>query len=159
MVLKRSGGHRIPGLNCCGRSKMCYRWSKRYKAHKHCHDTDRMAFNVYGDFVLSSMSLNIETLTLCVYVWTAGWWWKTPSCSTWSQTQGPSPLSCWWTKSLASWWILKTQRPSMASVLTVCPGLWHTPLISYFKWWNHSSNKCQLCVKLSQLLLFLTMNF
>ncbi len=29
MVLKRSGGHRIPGMNCCGRSKMCYRWSKR----------------------------------------------------------------------------------------------------------------------------------
>ncbi|XP_047468224.1 phospholipase D1 isoform X2 [Mugil cephalus] len=30
MVQKRSGGHRIPGLNCCGRSKMCYRWSKRW---------------------------------------------------------------------------------------------------------------------------------
>uniref|UniRef100_A0A3Q1JJY4 Phospholipase n=1 Tax=Anabas testudineus TaxID=64144 RepID=A0A3Q1JJY4_ANATE len=30
MVLKRSGGHRIPGINCCGRSKMCYRWSKRW---------------------------------------------------------------------------------------------------------------------------------
>ncbi|XP_035527480.1 LOW QUALITY PROTEIN: phospholipase D1-like [Morone saxatilis] len=30
MVLKRSGGHRIPGLNCCGRSKMCYHWSKRW---------------------------------------------------------------------------------------------------------------------------------
>uniref|UniRef100_A0A8C3B333 Phospholipase n=1 Tax=Cyclopterus lumpus TaxID=8103 RepID=A0A8C3B333_CYCLU len=30
MVLKRSGGHRIPGLNCCGRSRMCYRWSKRW---------------------------------------------------------------------------------------------------------------------------------
>uniref|UniRef100_A0AAX7T709 Phospholipase n=1 Tax=Astatotilapia calliptera TaxID=8154 RepID=A0AAX7T709_ASTCA len=29
MVLKRSGGHRIPGMNCCGRSRMCYRWSKR----------------------------------------------------------------------------------------------------------------------------------
>lgn len=29
MVLKRSGGHRIPGLNCCGHSKICYRWSKR----------------------------------------------------------------------------------------------------------------------------------
>uniref|UniRef100_H2LC50 Phospholipase n=1 Tax=Oryzias latipes TaxID=8090 RepID=H2LC50_ORYLA len=29
-VLKRSGGHRIPGLNCCGHSKMCYRWSKRW---------------------------------------------------------------------------------------------------------------------------------
>ncbi|XP_068603963.1 phospholipase D1-like [Brachionichthys hirsutus] len=30
MVVKRSGGHRIPGLNCCGNSKMCYRWSKRW---------------------------------------------------------------------------------------------------------------------------------
>ncbi|XP_064188712.1 phospholipase D1-like isoform X2 [Anguilla rostrata] len=30
MVLKRSGGHRIPGLNCCGHSEVCYRWSKRW---------------------------------------------------------------------------------------------------------------------------------
>ncbi|XP_045926803.1 phospholipase D1-like [Micropterus dolomieu] len=30
MVLKRSGGHRIPGMNCCGRSKICYHWSKRW---------------------------------------------------------------------------------------------------------------------------------
>ncbi|XP_034427574.1 phospholipase D1 [Hippoglossus hippoglossus] len=30
MVLKRSGGHRIPGLNCCGRSNICYHWSKRW---------------------------------------------------------------------------------------------------------------------------------
>ncbi|KAM4533938.1 phospholipase D1 isoform 1-T2 [Odontesthes bonariensis] len=30
IVLKRSGGHRIPGMNCCGHSKMCYRWSKRW---------------------------------------------------------------------------------------------------------------------------------
>uniref|UniRef100_H3CG40 Phospholipase D1b n=1 Tax=Tetraodon nigroviridis TaxID=99883 RepID=H3CG40_TETNG len=30
MVSKRSGGHRIPGLNCCGQSRMCYRWSKRW---------------------------------------------------------------------------------------------------------------------------------
>ncbi|XP_077591614.1 phospholipase D1-like [Stigmatopora nigra] len=30
MVLKRSGGHRIPGLNCCDQTKMCYRWSKRW---------------------------------------------------------------------------------------------------------------------------------
>ncbi|KAL2085276.1 hypothetical protein ACEWY4_018596 [Coilia grayii] len=29
-VYKRSGGHRMPGLNCCGHSKMCYRWSKRW---------------------------------------------------------------------------------------------------------------------------------
>ncbi|XP_010786413.1 phospholipase D1-like isoform X1 [Notothenia coriiceps] len=36
MVLKRSGGHRIPGLNCCGRSRMCYRWSKR-SGHSSCY--------------------------------------------------------------------------------------------------------------------------
>ncbi|XP_032407821.1 phospholipase D1-like [Xiphophorus hellerii] len=30
MVQKRSGGHRFPGLNCCGRSKICYHWSKRW---------------------------------------------------------------------------------------------------------------------------------
>ncbi|XP_077171610.1 phospholipase D2 isoform X2 [Paroedura picta] len=30
MILKRSGGHRIPGLNCAGRHQFCYRWSKRW---------------------------------------------------------------------------------------------------------------------------------
>uniref|UniRef100_A0AAY4APC5 phospholipase D n=1 Tax=Denticeps clupeoides TaxID=299321 RepID=A0AAY4APC5_9TELE len=30
MIYKRSGGHRIPGMNCCGRSKVCYHWSKRW---------------------------------------------------------------------------------------------------------------------------------
>ncbi|XP_041119439.1 phospholipase D1-like isoform X3 [Polyodon spathula] len=30
MIMKRSGGHRIPDLNCCGRHEICYRWSKRY---------------------------------------------------------------------------------------------------------------------------------
>ncbi|XP_064348871.1 phospholipase D1 isoform X4 [Camelus dromedarius] len=29
MIMKRSGGHRIPGLNCCGQGRACYRWSKR----------------------------------------------------------------------------------------------------------------------------------
>ncbi|XP_030311958.1 phospholipase D1 isoform X1 [Calypte anna] len=29
-IMKRSGGHRIPGLNCCGQGRMCYRWSKRW---------------------------------------------------------------------------------------------------------------------------------
>ncbi|KAM7376149.1 hypothetical protein PAMP_005894 [Pampus punctatissimus] len=29
MIHKRSGGHRIPGMNCCGQSQACYRWSKR----------------------------------------------------------------------------------------------------------------------------------
>lgn len=28
--MKRSGGHRIPGLNCCGHGRACYRWSKRW---------------------------------------------------------------------------------------------------------------------------------
>ncbi|XP_043933010.1 phospholipase D2 [Protopterus annectens] len=30
MILKRSGGHRIHGLNCIGRHQVCYRWSKRW---------------------------------------------------------------------------------------------------------------------------------
>jgi hypothetical protein len=30
MIMKRSGGHRVPGLNCCGQGRACYRWSKRY---------------------------------------------------------------------------------------------------------------------------------
>nr|XP_033780162.1 phospholipase D2 isoform X2 [Geotrypetes seraphini] len=30
MILKRSGGHRIQGLNCAGRHQICYRWSKRW---------------------------------------------------------------------------------------------------------------------------------
>lgn len=29
MIYKRSGGHRIPGMNCCGQSQACFRWSKR----------------------------------------------------------------------------------------------------------------------------------
>ncbi|XP_051874747.1 phospholipase D1-like isoform X2 [Pristis pectinata] len=33
-VMKRSGGHRIPGLNCCGSNQACYRWSKRWLAVK-----------------------------------------------------------------------------------------------------------------------------
>uniref|UniRef100_A0A8C7EQQ7 Phospholipase n=1 Tax=Neovison vison TaxID=452646 RepID=A0A8C7EQQ7_NEOVI len=30
MIMKRSGGHRIPGLNCCGQGRACYSWSKRW---------------------------------------------------------------------------------------------------------------------------------
>nr|XP_013800635.1 PREDICTED: phospholipase D1-like [Apteryx mantelli mantelli] len=30
LIMKRSGGHRIPGLKCCGQGRMCYRWSKRW---------------------------------------------------------------------------------------------------------------------------------
>ncbi|KAF7700455.1 hypothetical protein HF521_003413 [Silurus meridionalis] len=34
MVYKRSGGHRIPSMNCCGHSQICYRWSKRWLVMK-----------------------------------------------------------------------------------------------------------------------------
>uniref|UniRef100_K7F6G5 Phospholipase n=1 Tax=Pelodiscus sinensis TaxID=13735 RepID=K7F6G5_PELSI len=30
MILKRSGGHHIQGLNCFGHHQICYRWSKRW---------------------------------------------------------------------------------------------------------------------------------
>uniref|UniRef100_A0A3Q3X0R9 Phospholipase n=1 Tax=Mola mola TaxID=94237 RepID=A0A3Q3X0R9_MOLML len=30
MIYKRSGGHRIPGMNCCGQSQAFFRWSKRW---------------------------------------------------------------------------------------------------------------------------------
>ncbi|XP_063157864.1 phospholipase D2 isoform X1 [Candoia aspera] len=30
MILKRSGGHHIQGLNCAGHHQVCYRWSKRW---------------------------------------------------------------------------------------------------------------------------------
>uniref|UniRef100_A0A3Q3QLQ1 Phospholipase n=1 Tax=Monopterus albus TaxID=43700 RepID=A0A3Q3QLQ1_MONAL len=30
MIYKRSGGHRVPGLNCGGQSQVCYHWSKRW---------------------------------------------------------------------------------------------------------------------------------
>ncbi|OWK14727.1 PLD2 [Cervus elaphus hippelaphus] len=30
VIRKRSGGHRLPGLTCCGRDQVCYRWSKRW---------------------------------------------------------------------------------------------------------------------------------
>ncbi|XP_004716185.1 phospholipase D2 isoform X1 [Echinops telfairi] len=30
VIRKRSGGHRVPGFNCCGRDQVCYRWSKRW---------------------------------------------------------------------------------------------------------------------------------
>ncbi|XP_074839079.1 phospholipase D2 isoform X2 [Carettochelys insculpta] len=30
MILKRSGGHRLQGLNCFGHHQICYRWSKRW---------------------------------------------------------------------------------------------------------------------------------
>ncbi|XP_041096312.1 phospholipase D1-like [Polyodon spathula] len=29
-ILKRSGGHRIQGLNCFGHHQFCYRWSRRW---------------------------------------------------------------------------------------------------------------------------------
>ncbi|XP_054946316.1 phospholipase D2 isoform X3 [Physeter macrocephalus] len=30
VIRKRSGGHRVPGLTCCGRDQVCYHWSKRW---------------------------------------------------------------------------------------------------------------------------------
>ncbi|XP_064127731.1 phospholipase D2 isoform X3 [Loxodonta africana] len=30
VIRKRSGGHRVPGLTCCVRDQVCYRWSKRW---------------------------------------------------------------------------------------------------------------------------------
>ncbi|XP_053115451.1 phospholipase D2 isoform X2 [Hemicordylus capensis] len=30
LILKRSGGHHLQGLNCAGRHQVCYRWSKRW---------------------------------------------------------------------------------------------------------------------------------
>ncbi len=29
-ILKRSGGHRIQGLNCIGHHQVCFRWSRRW---------------------------------------------------------------------------------------------------------------------------------
>lgn len=62
MVLKRSGGHRIPGLNCCGHSKMCYRWSKRsvwchsysyYARQSPCHSPTVRWFSSKDPFCLT----------------------------------------------------------------------------------------------------------
>ncbi|XP_061090562.1 phospholipase D2-like isoform X1 [Conger conger] len=33
-ILKRSGGHRIQGLNCIGHDQFCYRWSRRWLVAK-----------------------------------------------------------------------------------------------------------------------------
>lgn len=49
MIYKRSGGHRIPGMNCCGQSQACYRWSKR------CVD-------VFNDFCPSNLFLSAHLL-------------------------------------------------------------------------------------------------
>lgn len=62
MIYKRSGGHRIPGMNCCGHSKACYRWSKR------CVVTPVL---VWCSLCLSSpfcvfLSLSLNLLLLCL---------------------------------------------------------------------------------------------
>lgn len=49
MIYKRSGGHRIPGMNCCGQSQACYRWSKR-------------CVNVA---VFLQLSLSVQFISLC----------------------------------------------------------------------------------------------
>lgn len=93
MVSKRSGGHRIPGLNCCGQSKMCYRWSKRSE--------DLQTF--------TWCSNNAYWPNLAVKLCVAGWLLRTRSCCTWNTTRAPSPSWCWWTKNSVSRWTPKTQ--------------------------------------------------
>lgn len=117
MVQKRSGGHRIPGMNCCGRSKMCYRWSKRSV-------TTDQNIRLTMEVPLKFWPSHIKPLTvLCLCA--AGWWWRTRSCCTWSPTRAPSPSWCWWTKSSTSRWTPKTRRPNTASASTACPGEIH----------------------------------
>ncbi|XP_012692381.1 phospholipase D1a [Clupea harengus] len=69
MILKRSGGHRIPGLNCCGQGKVCYRWSKRWLVVKDSFllymkpDTGAISFVLLLDkeFTVEMDSKNTET--------------------------------------------------------------------------------------------------
>ncbi|KAG7457129.1 hypothetical protein MATL_G00243220 [Megalops atlanticus] len=69
MVHKRSGGHRIPGTNCCGHSKVCYRWSKRWLVVKDSFllymkpDTGAISFVLLVDkeFTIKMDSKDTET--------------------------------------------------------------------------------------------------
>lgn len=56
MIYKRSGGHRIPGMNCCGHSQACYRWSKR------CVVT---FVHVFRSLSLSIFVLIFQSLSVC----------------------------------------------------------------------------------------------
>lgn len=57
MIYKRSGGHRIPGMNCCGHSQACYRWSKR------CAVTSVLVFHS----VTVSVFVLCLSLIICLY--------------------------------------------------------------------------------------------
>ncbi|XP_036410410.1 phospholipase D1-like isoform X2 [Megalops cyprinoides] len=69
MVYKRSGGHRIPGMNCCGHSKVCYHWSKRWLVIKDSFllymkpDTGAISFVLLVDkeFTIKMDSKDTET--------------------------------------------------------------------------------------------------
>ncbi|XP_030629156.1 phospholipase D1a [Chanos chanos] len=69
MVQKRSGGHRIPGMNCCGQSKVCYHWSKRWLVVKDSFllymkpDTGAISFVLLVDkeFTIKMDSKDTET--------------------------------------------------------------------------------------------------
>uniref|UniRef100_A0A8C5AM24 Phospholipase n=1 Tax=Gadus morhua TaxID=8049 RepID=A0A8C5AM24_GADMO len=69
MVYKRSGGYRIPGMNCCGHSKACYRWSKRWLVVKDScllymkPDTGAIAFVLLVDKEFSIKMDSKETET------------------------------------------------------------------------------------------------
>ncbi|CAB1340970.1 unnamed protein product [Coregonus sp. 'balchen'] len=82
MVYKRSGGHRIPGLNCCGHSKMCYRWSKRWLVVKDSFllymkpDSGAISFVLLVDkeFCIKMDSKDTETRHGCSSYRHARWW-------------------------------------------------------------------------------------
>ncbi|MFT7808222.1 phospholipase D1-like [Arapaima gigas] len=69
MVYKRSGGHRIPGINCCGHNKVCYHWSKRWLVVKDSFllymkpDTGAISFVLLVDkeFTIKMDSKDTET--------------------------------------------------------------------------------------------------
>ncbi|KAL7849362.1 hypothetical protein SRHO_G00209850 [Serrasalmus rhombeus] len=69
MIYKRSGGHRIPGMNCCGHSQICYRWSKRWLVVKDSFlmylkpDTGAISFVLLVDkeFTIKMDSKHTET--------------------------------------------------------------------------------------------------
>uniref|UniRef100_A0A3B4FC40 Phospholipase n=1 Tax=Pundamilia nyererei TaxID=303518 RepID=A0A3B4FC40_9CICH len=69
MIYKRSGGHRIPGMNCCGQSQACYRWSKRWLVVKDSFllymkpDTGAISFVLLVDkeFTIKMDSKDTET--------------------------------------------------------------------------------------------------
>ncbi|XP_067157722.1 phospholipase D1 isoform X4 [Apteryx mantelli] len=89
LIMKRSGGHRIPGLQCCGQGRMCYRWSKRWLVVKDSFllymkpDTGAIAFVLLVDKEFNIKIGQKETETkyglqidnLCRYV-NAKWYFE-----------------------------------------------------------------------------------